>query len=382
MNRVKGLEGLRGYLAIWVWLTHVTTMATLPLDKYSGWGRILANGDTAVGIFIIISGFVITMNIDRSRDGYRQYIIRRGFRLFPAYLIALLISIIILNYSIQVLVDIPWSGPRTDNRIKYLTDSVTHFWPHLGLHVFLLHGLVPDKLLPSTSYAFIGQAWSLTLEWQFYLVAPLLFILAKKLPFKILPTVAIFAALLLLPTYFTQSSFLPKNLYLFYVGYLSYYAYSNSRQDASNDTKRLISLLLLVIAAMSMVHWRLGFGVELWCIFFWLMFFTQGYAHQLIKWMVTNSVSNWLGAISYSFYCIHMAVLFVVSGVLIHVIEVESRALFAVLLIGTSLPIGIGAAAILHYWVENPAINLGRRLAAKLSTPAPPPSLQAEENKN
>jgi hypothetical protein len=49
-------------------------------------GWILANGDTAVGTFIIISGFVIALNVDRSYDGYGGYIIRRALRLFPVYL--------------------------------------------------------------------------------------------------------------------------------------------------------------------------------------------------------------------------------------------------------------------------------------------------------
>ena len=49
---------------------------------------------------------------------------------------------------------------------------------HIPLHLTLLHGVVPEKLLPSSATAFLGPAWSLSLEWQFYLIAPLWFGLA------------------------------------------------------------------------------------------------------------------------------------------------------------------------------------------------------------
>ena len=53
--------------------------------------------------------------------------------------------------------------------------SVTaHPVVHGLLHVLLLQGLTPDSWLPFSSSALLGPAWSLSLEWQFYLVAPLL----------------------------------------------------------------------------------------------------------------------------------------------------------------------------------------------------------------
>lgn len=374
MNRVDGLEGMRGYLALWVWLTHVTTMASLSFDKHHGWGWLLANGDTAVGAFIIISGFVISLNLDRSYGNYLDYIVRRAFRLFPVYLACLLVSVLILNYSIDVLKDIPWAGPRTADRIRYLTDSREFFWQHLGLHALLLHGLMPDSLLPSTSLAFIGQAWSLTLEWQFYLVAPLLFLGARRLRLTPTPLGLTMAGLLLMTLYFRQASFLPSALFLFFVGHVSYRIHSALQlpPSAGGIGRRQAALLLAMLAVMSLSRWSMGFGTVLWSGLFYALFLSDGSVHKRVNWLLTNRLAAWLGAVSYPFYCVHMIVLMLVAGALIHGFEVPSRALFATLLIVTSLPLSLAAAWLLHRGVEEPMISLGRGLVKRRALrPAP-----------
>ena len=49
----------------------------------------------------------------------------------------------------------------------------------LDAHIFLLQGLIPNNVLSESEYMFLGPAWSLSLEWQFYLVAPLLLFLLR-----------------------------------------------------------------------------------------------------------------------------------------------------------------------------------------------------------
>jgi peptidoglycan/LPS O-acetylase OafA/YrhL len=39
----------------------------------------------------------------------------------------------------------------------------------------MLHGAVPDVLVRNAPSAFLIPAWSVSLEWQFYLVAPLVY---------------------------------------------------------------------------------------------------------------------------------------------------------------------------------------------------------------
>jgi len=44
---------------------------------------------------------------------------------------------------------------------------------HLLAHLTLLHGALPHNILPASEYMFLAPAWSLSLEWQFYLIAPI-----------------------------------------------------------------------------------------------------------------------------------------------------------------------------------------------------------------
>lgn len=39
-------------------------------------------------------------------------------------------------------------------------------------HIPLIHGLIPPSALPDAAAAFLGRAWSISTEWQFYLIAP------------------------------------------------------------------------------------------------------------------------------------------------------------------------------------------------------------------
>lgn len=314
-NKVYGLEGMRGYLALWVWVTHVTTMATLAFQKHSGWGWVLANGDTAVGVFIVISGFVIALNLEQSRDNYYQYLTRRAFRLFPVYLVCLAVSVLILDWSIQVLQTMPWDSLRTEGRLRYLLESKKNFLLHLVLHIFLLHGLVPESILNSTSYAFMGQAWSLTLEWQFYIVAPLLLFLAKRFKIGIAVVVVGLGVLLFLTRYGMQGSFLLSNLYLFFIGYVSYCVY---REVAHGRMSRRQAMLIFgCIALMTISRWRQGLGALAWCVTFSVLHFMGGPVHRFFKWFLTNPLSEWLGRLSYAFYCVHMIVIFMVAKFLI-----------------------------------------------------------------
>jgi peptidoglycan/LPS O-acetylase OafA/YrhL len=64
---VPELEGLRGILALWVFIYHALSISGV-------WNRIppkaaeVLNGNQAVCVFIILSGFVITVLLATTRD--------------------------------------------------------------------------------------------------------------------------------------------------------------------------------------------------------------------------------------------------------------------------------------------------------------------------
>ena len=168
-RKVTELEGLRGLLALWVLVGHWATSVPVSMRPFQ---QDLWNVQ-AVDVFIALSGFVIAKLVYELREPFLPYIIRRLLRIYPLYLCLLLVSALLLTYSLGVLTAGP-PGEMLATRLEIMAQTQSRFWPDMGLHLLMLHGLVPIATDPQAAYAFIGQAWSVSLEWQFYLLAPLL----------------------------------------------------------------------------------------------------------------------------------------------------------------------------------------------------------------
>lgn len=379
-KQIDELDGLRGWMALWVWVTHVTTVAALPFHKTSGVGWVLANGEFAVGVFIILSGFVISMALDGASDQpKRVFYLRRALRLFPAYLICLVLSaFVMLQLSIDALNALPWDAPRTAGRLQYLHASRDAFWTHLMLHTGLLHGLVPDQLLPFTSYAFMGQAWSLTLEWQFYLLAPFAFALMRWFEWTPLRQAALLLVLGLLARRLGQPSMLTSNLYMFAIGFFSFQLYQRRRVE--RVSVRSFSTQVLVWTACSAFVGHRWLSVLIWApVLFGMLERTPPLAIARLREFLCLRSSARLGAISYSFYCSHMIAVFGCAYLLLVVLEVHDRASYATALIALSLLATLAFSSLLHRFVEKPCIALGRRLARSLgATPRDPASVSLD----
>jgi peptidoglycan/LPS O-acetylase OafA/YrhL len=310
---------------------------------------------------------VISMTLaDSSNQQFRVFYIRRALRLFPAYLLCLAVSaFVMLDASIVTLNEIPWNTARTAGRLKYLHDSQDWFWTHLALHVPLLHGVVPDRVLPSTSYAFIGQAWSLSLEWQFYLVAPFAFMFMRWFDWTLLKQSALLIVLALLGRRIGQQSMLPSNAYLFAVGYFSFQLYQR-RTLGQLSTLTTFGNMTVWTAAAALVGDK-WISVVMWSVV--LLAITEDAPNRVlsaIRTLFCSRTSTHLGAISYSFYCCHMIAIFGVAYLLIHVLRVRNPVSYAIALIGSSLGLSLAIATALHVLVEKPCIALGRRAATAM----------------
>ncbi|HEX5179673.1 MAG TPA: acyltransferase [Gemmatimonadaceae bacterium] len=117
--------------------------------------RIAATGHYGVQLFFVISGFVLALPFARHyfdaapAPRLRAYYLRRVTRLEPPYILAMLLVFVVAS--------------------AFFGASSRYLWPHLLASLVYLHNLMYG--VPSVVNV---VAWSLEVEVQFYLLAPLL----------------------------------------------------------------------------------------------------------------------------------------------------------------------------------------------------------------
>lgn len=370
MGRIEEFEGLRGLMALWVVLGHVsnslawTVPAPLPKNL---------SGRSAVDVFIILSGFVITLLLLNKRERYLLYLTRRIFRLFPVYFVCLLGSVALLDVAREALQMAP-PTTATAGRLRMLDDGNEALWLHLGAHLTMLHGLL-DRVVPNASFALLGQAWSVSVEFQFYLIAPAVVAALWHRSALAATAAIVYLAGLVAAAGATRIGALPTHLGLFALGIV----YCQLWRRLEGGTLRWSA-------------WQVrSFSLSMLVVGWWLMarpaaaLVWVGAAHivlsrvaspdslSLLELLVSRGLRSppalWLGQISYSVYLSHMIVLYPVLWGLSSVgASMTTQAVGLVVLV----PLGtLGLSRMLYVWVERPFIKRGSALATRLGPSEP-----------
>lgn len=66
----------------------------------------------------------------------------------------------------------PWVGPDSNAGLFWALGVPSQFGWNLAAHMVLAQGVIPQGVLPWAYITLLGPAWSLSTEWQFYLLAP------------------------------------------------------------------------------------------------------------------------------------------------------------------------------------------------------------------
>lgn len=373
--RVDELDGLRGLLALWVAVSHMVCLCglhavALPGSLTHAWIE-FAYAEPAVECFIILSGFAISYLLASRPQPYRAYLTARFFRIYPVYLVCLLLALGTVFITPYVL-----SLPTWHDNI-YLSWVVGHAYntqmnvgTHLFMHATLLHGLPTRELLPDSASAILGPAWSITLEWQYYLVAPLI---ARGV--KSTTGILVLCAIAWLGLRFGSRwenghlAFLPGQLPLFLIGIASYhlYAWFRSVQMECTHTKNV--LVAVFLGSAIVLHWHRT-AIVIWAVVFGCILASGPDRLTRILSVVRRFLLlSWLqklGQVSYSLYLLHFPLIIVLLYGLMLVAPAISapNALLAMLAIG--LPVVLGLTVLLHRVVELPGMRLGRDLSRRL----------------
>ncbi len=341
---------------------------------WGGWrGLPLPSEKMAVDLFMIISGFLMAAN-SQARSSWEplnsarnctRFWLRRFFRIAPAYYVALIIAYLsapafIAGY--EELQKLPGGAPRFD--IDQFTDfSVANFL----LHLSFLFGLGPhacsSTLLPD---------WSLSLEMQFYLAFPLIFIVMERFGF------ARVAVLLAIPSYlignaifrsmdFREFSFLPMKLNYFLAGILLFKCLYSDSTRWKRVLTGFFAFMLVALGYRYSNQWVVlpGFLAAM------VLFGVLEAARRTPRWLasVIDSIGvKFASDTSYSVYLFH-GFFISASGLLIAawptLLSREPIARTLAVLIFTA--IGTYTFAFLaHRFVERPGILAGRALLQRM----------------
>lgn len=359
VKHVPHFEVLRGAAALWVFGGHALRIVDLKISY-------LSRGDQAVEVFVILSGFVITLMRLNEDETYGRYLFRRFMRLYPLFLIALVLGALTMHLYAPVFGSSPW---LSEEKLAFLSreeNAANGLWAHILLHLTMLHGMVPDTVLPQAALMFSGPLWSISLEWQFYLIAPFLIPFLSLRTLRGLAVVAVVLVLAIALQKVTEQywiagvpSFLPLRLPLFVVGIISAMLW-----DRARHTPPL--LLAAIVAAATVVGWL--FAPNKLPILIWFATYYLAATHdrigvsRLANRLVCMPVSRFLGRISYGLYVLHVPLMMVVTYYLvIPLAGGQSQIVGAVLIASATLPVVLLLAYLSFTFIEKPAIAWARR---------------------
>lgn len=296
------IDGLRAIAVISVIIYHLN----------ENW---LPGGFLGVDIFFVISGFLITgiiiTEIQQNSFSFKQFYTRRIKRIYPAFITVMALVSFIAS-AIFIYNDF--------NQLRKTIELATAFLSNFYL------GLTQGYFDLSANENPVLHIWSLAVEEQYYLIFPLILILAYKKfrEIKILFIITLILFFILLATSFIPANFYKEVLHQPNIYYLSnlrfpellvgsllaiYHNFSNKGQ-LSKQASNILAILstLLLFSCLFLMNNDIAFipGVTLIlpCIFTALIIHTTS-QNNIVKLCLSNKAIVFIGKISYSLYLYH-----------------------------------------------------------------------------
>jgi len=307
------IDGLR-FLAIFcvVLIMHTTNYLNekfynhqfLPVGY---WKNFVTAGGHGVTLFFIISGFILSLPFAKWRlskgpkVSLKSYYLRRLTRLEPPYIIALVIFFIGNVWALH----------------KY---SFENLLPHFFVSATYLHTIIYH------SFSWIlPVAWSLEVEVQFYILAPLFFLIFL-IPSKIIRRI-ILLSVIVASSYYWFDYWGVGNifnfLYLFLIGLLLADLYCTKTVLIENKFWGLLIGILSLTGFLFLpsiyfegvhVHTNLFYFLKLACMF---MLFHSVLTNEAMKKLFSAELIIVIGGMCYSIYLLHFGVISAAGRILL-----------------------------------------------------------------
>jgi peptidoglycan/LPS O-acetylase OafA/YrhL len=370
------LDSLRGLCALTVIWCHF--LGSYPPDTSWLWIfmntplAVLRGGNEGVIFFFLLSGFVLSFSFlsEKKKPLYFPYLVKRIFRLYPAYLVAVFAAFLVKMAFLN--------GPIPGYSDNWINAQWTHpaTWKILADHLPLVTRFRTSYLNP--------PVWSLVVEMRISLVFPVLIFLFLRFRSRALWAFAVISILSGYASYYLKDnsgnkdlqSLLSTSSFLCFFILGAYLAHARK-----NLTQRLLSLGAFQRHAL-VAAGLLLYTNDLWISCRWIAavipqtvllnkppltnFITGIGASIILVWAISVSsflshkLVHFFGKISYSMYLWHMVALYGCIATLHARLPIWQVLLLA--LAGT-----IVLSTLSFYYIELPTMRLGRKLSDRLT---------------
>jgi len=374
-NRIEQLDSFRGIGAMSVLICHAIPLLTIPLtaDKLLKATGVL-NGHGFLMLFFVLSGFVLSLPfLKNDKIEYTSYIIKRLFRIYVPYIVAISFAIILSQFflsskigSVSGYIDSQW---KTVLNGKLILE-----------HIYFIGNIHADS--------FNGVIWTLIHELRIALIFPFIVIIIKRLNWKV--SVLICFALTTIKgldiVFHLEKS---NGFHISYIDTLSYLSLfimgillAKHRVEAIGHFQKLKQINKVIFFIISILLFNFSglaifdlyevtkltaftkfalimqeYGMGLGAIGFFIIAIGSARAERFLK----KKPISFLGKISFSLYLYHPLVL--LSSIHLFYYTLPLWSIFVITIVFSIL-----AAYIAWKFIEGPSMRLGRSLANRVST--------------
>jgi peptidoglycan/LPS O-acetylase OafA/YrhL len=367
-HRFRSLDAFRGLAALVVVVHHA--ILSLPDGLRSQLSSIelpfAMGGRFAVMLFFVLSGFVLSLPYFAGKNlPYGAYLVRRFSRLYPPFAFAVLISALLC-----------WllGGPVIPIASSWLNDP----WSKPPTAGIVISHLLMTGIGARQSISLDGPIWSLIIEMRVSLIFPLLVLYIRRFGLAGVAVALVFAfvcaksqtalgentAGLVGDSLAGTLLLTGRYIVMFLLGVMLAARLDRVRKMFLRAPPMLHAMIFggmvciwMVLAYTKAMEPHRGY-VDVFSGVFTLYLIVSCVAFPKVSAMLSGRVCLWLGDISYSLYLIHLPVLMSMFYLLYGHVSL-------IWIVALSFPAMLIAGHLMHYAIERPSMNLGRKLARR-----------------
>lgn len=343
---IKPLTSLRFFFALMVFLSHLPNLENKSYEAYKPIYLVFAEGSIGVTFFFILSGFIIALKYQQQiidkQIAWKTFWLNRFARIYPLHVITLILA---LPFSYSIFLG-DWKN-----------------WLSLFIrNLLLIQSFSFDR---NVFFSFNMPSWSISDEFFFYLMFPLLAVIYQKTSwgkwlFLLYVSLIPFGIWLAPEGYHHQIFDINPITRMadFMIGILLFQVYKQAKSKAWTKSEKICSVLEVGAFALFLIFFIFHNHVPAqyrYSSYYWpatvSIIFVTAFQRGVVSRWLSHPILVFLGEISFGFYLLHHLVIryFLFANEQFEI--VGHPFVIAILL----LAISIFASYVTYRWIELPS---------------------------